>query len=119
MTKYGTPPNFFTWKFFYQNDSEWPKMDFKHNFEKFNHVSAPPSPPIVTFVTFFLTLPLYLIPLLTLFDVKYAKVIMIAREEKRATRGRTYVEKFAVKRLNAMVTIWPVTLMSNFACQVI
>ena len=43
--------------------------------------------------------------LLTLFDVKDAKVIMIAREEKRATRGRTYVEKFAVKRLNAMVTI--------------
>ena len=43
--------------------------------------------------------------LLTLFDVKDAKVIMIAREEKRATHGKTYAEKFAVKRLNAMVTI--------------
>ena len=33
MTKYWTPPTFFTQNFFYQNDSEWPKMDFKHNFE--------------------------------------------------------------------------------------
>ena len=30
--KYGTPPPFFHMKFFYQNDSDWPKMDFKHNF---------------------------------------------------------------------------------------
>ena len=35
MTKYGTPPHFF-----YQNDSEWPEMDFKHNFEKCNIWSA-------------------------------------------------------------------------------
>ena len=34
MTKYWTPPTFFTHNFFYQNDSEWPKMDFKHNFKK-------------------------------------------------------------------------------------
>ena len=35
MTKYWTPPTFFTQYFFYQNDSEWPKMDFKHNFKKY------------------------------------------------------------------------------------
>ena len=29
----GTPPPFSTQIFFYQNDSEWPKMDFKQNFE--------------------------------------------------------------------------------------
>ena len=28
------PPHFFHPNFFYQNDSEWPKMDFKHNFKK-------------------------------------------------------------------------------------
>ena len=33
--KYGTPPLIFHQKFyFYQNDSEWPEMDFKHNFNK-------------------------------------------------------------------------------------
>ena len=32
MAKYwGTPP-FFTQNFFFQNDSEWLEMDFKHNF---------------------------------------------------------------------------------------
>ena len=31
ITKYGTPL-FFHLKFFYQNDSKWPKMDFEHNF---------------------------------------------------------------------------------------
>ena len=40
MAKYETPPLFFTWNFFYQNDSEWPKMDFKHNFKKCNILSA-------------------------------------------------------------------------------
>ena len=29
----GPPSTFFTQNFFYQNDSEWPKMDFKHNFK--------------------------------------------------------------------------------------
>ena len=54
MAKYETPPLFFTWNFFYQNDSEWPKMDFKHNFKKCNILSAgPPPPPDVTFVTIF------------------------------------------------------------------
>ena len=34
MAKYwGTPP-FFTPNFFFQNDSEWLEMDFKHNFTK-------------------------------------------------------------------------------------
>ena len=42
MAKYETPPLFFTWNFFYQNDSEWPKMDFKHNFKKCNILSAGP-----------------------------------------------------------------------------
>ena len=32
MTKLGHLP-FYT-QFFPQNDSEWPKMDFEHNFEK-------------------------------------------------------------------------------------
>ena len=34
--------------------SEWPKMDFKHNFWKCNILLAGPPPPIVTFVTIFL-----------------------------------------------------------------
>ena len=34
------PPLFFTWNFFYQNDSEWPKIDFKHNFKKCNILSG-------------------------------------------------------------------------------
>ena len=33
MTKYWDPPLFSPKIFFYQNDSEWPKMDFKHNFK--------------------------------------------------------------------------------------
>ena len=40
MTKYWTPPTFFTQNFFYQNDSEWPKMDFKHNFKKYGILSV-------------------------------------------------------------------------------
>ena len=40
MTKYWTPPTFFTQIFFYQNDSEWPKMDFKHNFKKYGILSV-------------------------------------------------------------------------------
>ena len=32
MTKYWDPP-FFTQNLYCQNDSEWPNMDFKHNFE--------------------------------------------------------------------------------------
>ena len=37
MAKYwGTPP------FFTQNDSEWPEMDFKHNFKKSNIWSEGP-----------------------------------------------------------------------------
>ena len=36
MAKYwGTPP-FFTQNFFFQNDSEWLEMDFKHNFSQCN-----------------------------------------------------------------------------------
>ena len=41
MTKYWDPP-----PFFHQNDSEWPKMDFKHNFENreiFYFLPIPPS----------------------------------------------------------------------------
>ena len=34
MTKYWDPPFFFTQIFFYQIDSVWPNMDFKHNLEK-------------------------------------------------------------------------------------
>ena len=30
----GTPPPYSPKTFFYQNDSEWPEMDFKHNFKK-------------------------------------------------------------------------------------
>ena len=33
----GTLPPFFNQIFVYQNDSEWPKMDFKHNFKKRDH----------------------------------------------------------------------------------
>ena len=40
MTKYWTPPTFFTQNFFYKNDSEWPEMDFKHNFKKCNILLA-------------------------------------------------------------------------------
>ena len=40
MTKYWTPPTFFTQNFFCQNDSEWPKMDFKHNFKKYGILSV-------------------------------------------------------------------------------
>ena len=50
MTKYGTPSNFFLLKIFYQNDSEWPKMDFKHNFWKCNILSAS----LIHFFTFIL-----------------------------------------------------------------
>ena len=52
MAKYwGTPP-FFTQIFFFQNDSEWLEMDFKHNFIKCNILTCK-TPPNVTFVTFF------------------------------------------------------------------
>ena len=34
MAKYGGTPQFFTQKFFFQNDSGWLEMDFKHNFIK-------------------------------------------------------------------------------------
>ena len=33
MAKYWDPP-IFTQNLFNQNDSEWPEMDFKHNFKK-------------------------------------------------------------------------------------
>ena len=36
MAKYGGTPPFFTQNFFFQNDSEWLEMDFKHNFIKCN-----------------------------------------------------------------------------------
>ena len=52
----GTPPPFSTKKIFNQNDSEWPEIDFKHNFKNCNNFSAghlPPPPPIVTFITNF------------------------------------------------------------------
>ena len=49
----GTPPPFSPKIFFNQNDSEWPEMDFKHNFENCNILSVGPPPPIVTFVTIF------------------------------------------------------------------
>ena len=32
LVKICYPPLFFTQPFFYQNDSEWPKMDLKHHF---------------------------------------------------------------------------------------
>ena len=48
MTKYRVPPLFHL-NFYYQNESEWPKMDFKHNFENneffFIFDNHPPSPP--------------------------------------------------------------------------
>ena len=50
MAKYGTPSTFFTQILFYQNDSEWPEMDFKHNFKNCNERLAAPPPSIVTFV---------------------------------------------------------------------
>ena len=34
------PPLFFPLNFFYQNDSEWPEMDFEHNFKMCNIWSA-------------------------------------------------------------------------------
>ena len=37
----GYPPHFSP-KILYQNDSEWPEMDFKHNFKKSNIWSAGP-----------------------------------------------------------------------------
>ena len=46
MAKYwGTPP-FFTQNFFFQNDSEWLEMDFKHNFSQCNILTreTPPLP---------------------------------------------------------------------------
>ena len=39
------PPPFFHLNFFYQNDSEWPEMDFKHNFKKYGILSVRPPPP--------------------------------------------------------------------------
>ena len=53
MKKVWDPPPFSPKTFFNQNDSEWPEMDFKHNFENCNILSAGP-PFIVTFVTIFL-----------------------------------------------------------------
>ena len=49
MAKYwGTPP-FFTQNFFFQNDSEWLEMDFKHNFIKCDILTSGPPPPIFFF----------------------------------------------------------------------
>ena len=45
MAKYLTHPLFSPKFCFYQNDSEWPKMDSKHNFKKCNILSAGPLPP--------------------------------------------------------------------------
>ena len=39
MAKYWDPPPHFTQNFFNQNDSEWPEMDFKHNFKNCNILS--------------------------------------------------------------------------------
>ena len=61
MAKYGTPPFFSPKFFFYQNDSEWPEMDFKHNFKKYGILSVRPPPwygKFHTFFSFFLRLPL-------------------------------------------------------------
>ena len=44
----GTPPNFF-----YQNDSEWPEMDFKHNFENREIFYFWPPPTVKNFTDFF------------------------------------------------------------------
>ena len=53
MAKYWTP-HFFHLKFFYQNDSEWPEMDFKHNFKKvWNFVGQTPPLRYGKFHTFF------------------------------------------------------------------
>ena len=52
MAKYGSTPPIFTQNFFFQNDSEWLEMDFKHNFIKCNILTRE-TPPYVTFVTFF------------------------------------------------------------------
>ena len=52
MAKYGGTPPFFTQNFFFQNDSEWLEMDFKHNFIKCN-ILTHETPPNVTFVPFF------------------------------------------------------------------
>ena len=46
MTKYWDPPTFFTQNFVHQNDSEWPKMDFKHNFENRDFFISDPPPPL-------------------------------------------------------------------------
>ena len=41
MAKYWDPPPPFSPKRnFFQNDSEWPEMDLKHNFKKCNILSA-------------------------------------------------------------------------------
>ena len=42
MAKYWDPPPFSPKIFFNQNDSEWPEMDFKHNFKNCNILSAGP-----------------------------------------------------------------------------
>ncbi len=53
MVKYwGTPPIFHP-NFFFQNDSEWLEMDFKHNFRQCKILTRETPPPNVTFVTFF------------------------------------------------------------------
>ena len=51
MAKYGD--NIFHLNFFFQNDSEWPEMDFKHNFIKCNILTRETPLPNVTSVTFF------------------------------------------------------------------
>ena len=42
-----TDLSFFTQIFFFQNDSEWLEMDFKHNFSQCNILTrkTPPPPP--------------------------------------------------------------------------
>ena len=58
MAKYGDTPPFFTYNFFFQNDSEWLEMDFKHNFIEYDILTSgppppPPPPPIFIFFFFF------------------------------------------------------------------
>ena len=47
MAKYWGSPPFFIQNLFFQNDSEWLEMDFKHNFSQCNILTreTPPLPP--------------------------------------------------------------------------
>ena len=62
MAKYGGTPPFFTQNFFFQNDSEWLEMDFKHNFLKCDILtSGPPAPQCdICHISFFLKASLIL-----------------------------------------------------------